>query len=56
MEMHQSRDDKFIPMTSVSSGKLREARGDVFYYTNQIVNVVFVGTATHWVLVDAGMP
>lgn len=54
--MHQSRDDKFIPMTSVSSGKLREARGDVFYYTNQIVNVVFVGTATHWVLVDAGMP
>ena len=56
MEMHQSEDDKFIPMTSVSSGKLREARSDVAYYTNQIVNVVFIGTPDHWVLVDAGMP
>jgi glyoxylase-like metal-dependent hydrolase (beta-lactamase superfamily II) len=56
MEMRQSDDDKFIPMTSVSSGKLREARPDVFYYTDQIVNVVFIGTPTHWVLVDAGMP
>jgi glyoxylase-like metal-dependent hydrolase (beta-lactamase superfamily II) len=56
MEMHQSKDDKFIPMTSISSGKLREARSDVAYYTNQIVNVVFVGTPEHWVLVDAGMP
>src|SRR3954462_5010357 len=26
MEMHQSRDNKVIPMTSISSGKLREAR------------------------------
>jgi glyoxylase-like metal-dependent hydrolase (beta-lactamase superfamily II) len=56
MEMHQSKDDKFIPMTSVSSGKLREARHDVAYYTNQIVNVIFIGTPDHWVLVDAGMP
>ncbi len=54
--MHQSEDNKFIPMTSVSSGKVREARSDVFYYTNQIVNVVFIGTPDHWVLVDAGMP
>lgn len=29
---------------------------DVSYYTNQIVNVVMVGTPDHWVLVDAGMP
>jgi glyoxylase-like metal-dependent hydrolase (beta-lactamase superfamily II) len=54
--MHQSEDNKFIPMTSVSSGKVREAMSDVFYYTNQIVNVVFIGTPDHWVLVDAGMP
>ncbi len=54
--MHQSEDNKFIPMTSVSSGKVREARSDVFYYTNQIVNLVFIGTSDHWVLVDAGMP
>jgi glyoxylase-like metal-dependent hydrolase (beta-lactamase superfamily II) len=56
MEMHQSSDDKLIPMTSVSSGKLREASADVAYYTDQIVNVIFIGTAQHWVLVDAGMP
>ena len=56
MEMHQSKDNKVIPMTSVSSGKLREVRPDVAYYTNQIVNVIFIGTPDHWVLVDAGMP
>lgn len=55
-EMHQSKDDKFIPMTSVSSGKWREARKDIFYYTNQIVNVVFIKTKNNWVLVDTGMP
>lgn len=54
--MHQSKDDKFIPMTSISSGKVREARSDVSYYTNQIVNVIFIGSAEGWVLVDAGMP
>lgn len=54
--MHQSEDNKFIPMTSVSSGKVRKAREDVFYYTNQIVNVIFIGAAEGWVLVDAGMP
>src|SRR4051812_40531287 len=56
MEMHQSKDSKVIPMTSVSSGKLREVRSDVAYYTDQIVNVIFIGTPKHWVLVDAGMP
>ena len=54
--MHQSGDDKFIPMTSFSSGKGREVRDDVYYYTNQIVNFAMVGTAAHWVLIDAGMP
>lgn len=57
-KMHQSEDDKFIPMTSVSSGKGREVCNDVFYYTNQIVNVIMIGKpgSEKWVLIDAGMP
>lgn len=56
--MHQSEDDKFIPMTSTSSGKGREITKDVYYYTNQIVNVIMIGNPEegNWVLVDAGMP
>ena len=57
-DMHQSADNKIIPMTSVSSGKGREVRTDVYYYTNQIVNFVLVGDPAggDWVLIDAGMP
>lgn len=57
-KMQQSEDDKFIPMTSVSSGKGREVKNDVYYYTNQIVNVVMIGKpgSDKWVLIDAGMP
>lgn len=56
--MEESKDNKFIPMTSVSSGKGREVGDDLFYYTNQIVNVIFIGKPDQagWVLVDAGMP
>jgi glyoxylase-like metal-dependent hydrolase (beta-lactamase superfamily II) len=57
--MEQSKDNKFIPMTSVSSGKGREVRPDVYYYTNQIVNIILVGDpngSDPWVLIDAGMP
>lgn len=56
--MKESEDSKFIPMTSVSSGKGREVRPDLFYYTNQIVNVIMIGkpNSESWVLVDAGMP
>jgi glyoxylase-like metal-dependent hydrolase (beta-lactamase superfamily II) len=56
--MHQSADNKIIPMTSVSSGKGKEVRLDVYYYTNQIVNIVMLGNPAggDWVLVDAGMP
>ncbi len=56
--MHQSPDSHYIPMTSIHSGDTRGARPDVHYYTDQIVNVVFVGTpgAAGWVLVDASMP
>ncbi len=56
--MEQSKDNKFIPMTSVNSGSGKEVAPDVYYYTNQIVNLVFIGNAgtEGWVLVDAGMP
>jgi len=57
-DRHKADDEKYIPMTSVSSGKGRELTKDVFYYTNQIVNVIMIGDPEqeHWVLVDAGMP
>lgn len=57
-KMKQSEDEKYVPMTSFSSGKGREVREDVFYYTNQIVNVIMIGkpNSDHWVLIDAGMP
>ena len=56
--MKQSDDNHMIPMTSVSTGKGREVRPDVYYYTNQIVNLIFVGEpgSGNWVLIDAGMP
>lgn len=56
--MKESNDYKYIPMTSISSGKEREVGNDIYYYTNQIVNVIFLGNPNEgeWVLVDAGMP
>jgi hypothetical protein len=36
--MKQSNDNHIIPMTSISAGKGREVKSDVYYYTNQIVN------------------
>jgi len=56
--MEQSKDNHFIPMTSVNSGKGREVRPGVYYYTNQIVNLAMIGVpgAGSWVLIDAGMP
>lgn len=56
--MEQSKDNKYIPMTSVNSGKGREVGVDVYYYTDQIVNLVMVGMPNegNWVLIDAGMP
>lgn len=57
-DMHQSKDSHIIPMTSVSAGKGREVSNDVFYITDQIVNVIFYGApgTDSWVLIDAGMP
>ncbi|RYG74272.1 MBL fold metallo-hydrolase [Lentibacillus lipolyticus] len=57
-EMHQSEDSKVIPMTSVTSGSGEEVASDVYYYTNQIANLSFIGHPEEgkWVLVDAGLP
>lgn len=56
--MHDSRDYKFIPMTSVTSRTGEEVAPDVYYYTDQIVNIAFVGypQTDEWVLVDTGLP
>ncbi|GAA0431232.1 MBL fold metallo-hydrolase [Lentibacillus halophilus] len=57
-EMHEPKDNKSIPMTSITSGSGEEAANDVFYYTDQIVNIGFIGypEEREWVLVDAGLP
>ncbi|MBO9660660.1 MAG: MBL fold metallo-hydrolase [Chitinophagaceae bacterium] len=57
-EIRQSADNKFIPMTSVDSGKGMDVTADVYYFTQQIVNVIFLenAEADTWVLIDAGMP
>jgi glyoxylase-like metal-dependent hydrolase (beta-lactamase superfamily II) len=55
--MEQSIDNRTIPMTSVDSGKLREVKPDIAYYTNQVVNLIMIGKPNSgWVLIDAGMP
>ncbi|MDE3838168.1 MBL fold metallo-hydrolase [Bacillus methanolicus] len=50
---------KYIPMTSFASGLGQAVMHDLYCYTNQIVNVCFVGSPenpNNWVLIDAGMP
>ncbi|MFZ3577579.1 MBL fold metallo-hydrolase [Virgibacillus sp. DJP39] len=49
---------RFMPMTSITSGTGSEVLNDVYYYTDQIVNICFIGTpeSGDWVLLDAGMP
>lgn len=52
-------DERYIPVTSVTSGDGREVRTDIFCLPVQIVNVCFVGNPDEkkgWVLIDAGMP
>lgn len=57
-ELHQGKDSKFIPMASITSGDGREVAPDVYYYTDQMVNIVFIGdpNSGKFVLVDAGLP
>lgn len=56
--VRQIQDKELIPKTSVPNGKGREMRKDVYYYTNQMVNIIMIGDPEEgdWVLVDAGMP
>lgn len=57
--MKPAKDSHLIPMTSVNSGKGVDVRPDVYCYTDQIVNLMFIGhpgSKEGWVLVDAGMP
>jgi glyoxylase-like metal-dependent hydrolase (beta-lactamase superfamily II) len=47
-----------LPFFSVKSGEGREVCNDLYYWTNQIVNVCFYGIpgTEDWVLIDCGMP
>jgi glyoxylase-like metal-dependent hydrolase (beta-lactamase superfamily II) len=56
--MNQSEDNKIIPATSIESGKGHEIKPDVYYFTNQIVNVIMLSEpgTDKWILVDTGMP
>ena len=51
-------DYKYIPTTSVESGVGTEVLSDLYNFTVQVVNIVFVGhqNEKEFVLVDAGMP
>lgn len=57
-QMHYGSDYKFIPTTSIGSGIGIQVLPDIYCYTVQIVNIVFVGNpdTDDFVLVDAGMP
>ncbi|KGR74864.1 MBL fold metallo-hydrolase [Ureibacillus sinduriensis] len=58
-QMNYGDDYKYIPMTSVSSGKGMEVRPDIYSLTIQVVNLCMIGdtnNSTGWTLVDAGMP
>ncbi|MFD2627283.1 MBL fold metallo-hydrolase [Oceanobacillus kapialis] len=54
----QQEHHQFIPMTSITSGGGIQVKEDVYYYTDQIVNIGFIGhpDSDEWVLVDAGLP
>lgn len=55
--MKDTMKNKYMPITSVKSGIGVAVLPDVYCFTNQIVNICFVGTdAKDWVLIDAGMP
>src|SRR5690606_21785394 len=51
--------EAILPMTSVKSGAGVEVAPDVYCYTNQIVNLFYIGNpeiSSDYILVDAGMP
>ncbi|GIN20139.1 MAG TPA: MBL fold metallo-hydrolase [Bacillus bacterium] len=55
--MSYGSDYKYIPATSIKSGRGDEVRPDVYYHTIQIVNIALIGhPGSGFVLIDAGMP
>ena len=55
--MHDAMAGKFLPMYSIANGIGIEVLPNLYCYTDQIVNIVFVGDHTEdFVLVDTGMP
>lgn len=54
--MNHKNQGRKMPFTSVGSGNVQLVADKVHCYTNQIVNVCYVGDKDEWVLVDAGMP
>lgn len=56
-KMSYSNDNTFIPITSLTSGKIQTVANDIYCLPVQIVNVCIVGDPSkEWVLVDTGMP
>ncbi|WP_404349493.1 MBL fold metallo-hydrolase [Sutcliffiella horikoshii] len=55
-DMNYSDDNKFIPVTSIASHSGKHVTLDLYYYTNQVVNICIYGNSEGWVLIDAGMP
>ncbi|MDY0406966.1 MBL fold metallo-hydrolase [Virgibacillus sp. 179-BFC.A HS] len=57
-EMNESKDNRFIPMTSIANGIWQEIAKDVYGYTDQIVNLTIINKPEEhaWYLVDTGLP
>jgi len=59
MNMEYGADYKYIPVTSINSGTGQEIEKDIYCFTNQVVNVYFIGDPQKnedWYLIDTGMP
>lgn len=57
--MRDTMKNKFMPLTSLRSGIGQTLTHDIYCYTNQIVNLCFIGSPekpNDWVLIDTGMP
>ncbi len=54
--MQYSKDERFIPVTSVASGLGQQVGEDIYCHTIQVVNICLVGSPEHFILIDAGMP
>ncbi|HET7627317.1 MAG TPA: MBL fold metallo-hydrolase [Bacillales bacterium] len=56
--MDNPLENTFLPVTSVASGAGTEVLTDVYCYTDQIVNLCFIGDPprNEWIMIDTGMP